>query len=221
MPSLRVLPRGNGQALPHGQAHRGGPGFLHSALRWRRQENPPLRWLAGHLDVITLSLRAPWTLGETSRRDEAAGSVFREFRSPAARIRCTAPDTLPLDGKTVPAADSEALAPSGSLIVCSAGRDDRGIPSISHAPAGRSLRLRLGNGPRGSFHRTGTRFQQSLRRQHRSYSLGASAISLPDGRSFQTLRHLYLCLGMGSALHQQSLRRSHDDSDLFDRAENI
>ena len=42
-----------------------------------------------------------------------------------------------------------------------------------------------------------------------------------DGGSLQALRYLHVCLGMGSAKHQQPLCRAHENSDLSDRAENI
>src|SRR5271170_182809 len=150
-------------------------------------------------------------MGEHSpRRGENAVAISREFRSPAAgmtgEISCNfpgcpfaPPDKLPPDGQTVSPADSEVYILARHFIVCSAGSGGRSVSPIPLAPGRRSFRLWLGDGPRGSFHRDGTRLQQSLRRQYRPHGMGTTALSVSDGRSLQALRYLHLRFGVGSA----------------------
>src|SRR5579863_4370298 len=58
MPALRILSRGDGETMPHGREDRRGSYLLQSAFGRRRQENPPFRRMACHLDAGPIPLRA-------------------------------------------------------------------------------------------------------------------------------------------------------------------
>src|ERR1700722_2573043 len=51
--------------------------------------------------------------------------------------------------------------------------------------------------------------------------MGAAALSIPHWRSFQTLRHLHVRVGLGTAGYQQRVRDVHYGSDLLDRSPNF
>src|SRR5271169_2973105 len=66
MSSLRVLPRGDREAVPHGREDRGSSHFLQSALSGGGKENPPFRRMAGDLDPDPLPLRPAGALATIS-----------------------------------------------------------------------------------------------------------------------------------------------------------
>src|SRR5579859_7258849 len=113
--------------------------------------------------------------------------------------------------------DSQAPASPDAAFLPPAGRDHRSFPPVQNARRRRSFRLQLGNGTERPFHSAERGIQQSLQRPHWTLRLGTTALPLLHGRSLQSLRRVFLRLGLGAADLQQPAFRAHLHSDLPDR----
>jgi len=108
-----------------------------------------------------------------------------------------------------------------ALVIPAASRGHWCHSPIQNSSRRRSFRFRLGDGTHRPLHRAGRRLQQSLRRPHPGFRLGTAALSVFHGRSVQSLRRLFLRLGMGAADVQQFALGAHLHPDLSHRRSSV